>query len=212
MPLQNRVLPTGEIIAAPWRGWFMGNRGILHDDHQRLKTARWTHPHWVTCVLRYKDWHREVMTPHRYTELFFPDESAALAAGHRPCGLCRRADYTAFRKAWAAAHGANDLDHDDRILHAGRVSRTRRHRRHETAIDSLPDGTFLWHEGSAHLLWDRHLLRFDGGTYAAALPRPTGREVTVLTPRPTVAAMTAGYRPALDATAQQFIETNSDSP
>ena len=31
MPLQNRVTPTGDIIAAPHRGLFTGNRGIIHD-------------------------------------------------------------------------------------------------------------------------------------------------------------------------------------
>ena len=71
MTLQNRVLPTGEITALPFRGTLMGNRGILHDECQRLKTKRWTHPHWVTCMLKYKDWHRPVMTPRNYTELFF---------------------------------------------------------------------------------------------------------------------------------------------
>ena len=31
MPLQNRVTPTGDIIATPHRGLFTGNRGIIHD-------------------------------------------------------------------------------------------------------------------------------------------------------------------------------------
>ena len=31
MPLQNRVTPAGDIVAADARGLFMGNRGILHD-------------------------------------------------------------------------------------------------------------------------------------------------------------------------------------
>ena len=31
MPLQNRVTPTGDIIATPHRGMFTGNRGIIHD-------------------------------------------------------------------------------------------------------------------------------------------------------------------------------------
>ncbi len=205
MALQNRVLPTGEIIAQPWRGTLMGNRGILHDAHQRLGTARWTHAHWVTCVLHYRGWHRRVMTPHRYTELFFLDEPSALAAGHRPCGLCRRADYAAFRTAWAAAHGSNSLDHDDRMLHAARVSRNRTHRRHDAAIDTLPDGTFLWKDGAAYLLWAGQLLRYEAGAYTTALPRPASGMVTVLTPAPTVAALSAGYRPALQATARALL-------
>ncbi|WP_339106698.1 hypothetical protein [Roseovarius rhodophyticola] len=71
MPLQNRLQPTGDILAIPDRGTLMGNRGILHDDHQHLTARRWQHPHWVTCVTTYKDWHRKVMQPHNYTELFF---------------------------------------------------------------------------------------------------------------------------------------------
>ena len=31
MPLQNRVTPTGDIIATAHRGMFTGNRGIIHD-------------------------------------------------------------------------------------------------------------------------------------------------------------------------------------
>ena len=99
MPLQNRMTPLGDIIAHSGRGSFMGNRGILHAPDQRLGKARWRHPHWVTCVLVYKDWHREVMQPNNYTELFFLDEATALAAGHRPCALCRRKDYDAFQRA-----------------------------------------------------------------------------------------------------------------
>ena len=35
-----------------------------------------------------------------YTELFFLDEVTALAAGHRPCFECRRADAIAFAESW----------------------------------------------------------------------------------------------------------------
>lgn len=205
MPLQNRVLPTGEITQQPWRGTLMGNRGILHDDAQRLTPRRWQHPHWVTCVLRYKDWHRPVMTPHRYTELFFLDEAAALAAGHRPCGLCRRADYTRFRRLWAAAHGANPLEHDDRMLHAARVTRTRQHIRHTAPLATLPDGCMIWHAGAAHLVWGQHLLTCAAGAYTARLPRPKGGTATVLTPAPTVATLSQGYQPALHPTAQALL-------
>lgn len=33
--LQNRVRPDGEIVAEPWRGAWMGNRGWLHDSEGR---------------------------------------------------------------------------------------------------------------------------------------------------------------------------------
>ncbi len=90
MPHQNRVLATGEFVADPARGLFMGNRGILHDEYQRIGHVRWRHKAWITCRLKYKGWFREIMQLGNYTELFFLDEAVALAAGHRPCALCRR--------------------------------------------------------------------------------------------------------------------------
>lgn len=206
MTLQNRVLPDGQITALPFRGTLMGNRGILHDDRQHLKTARWTHTHWVTCLLKYKNWHRPVMTPHHYTELFFLDECVALSAGHRPCGLCRRKDYTRFRAVWARAHGTNTLDNDDRLLHAARVTRTRRHVSHMAKVNDLPDGSFIMFENAPHLVWQRHLVRYDNGSYSHLFPRPPTGTVTVLTPAPTVAALTHGYVPQPHHSALTLIE------
>ena len=49
-PLQNRVTPTGEIVADPGRGLLMGNRGCLHDPDRRLRTARRPSPSAVACL------------------------------------------------------------------------------------------------------------------------------------------------------------------
>jgi len=95
--LQNRVTPFGDIVATPARGAWMGNRGVLHGSDRTLSRRRWTTRAWITCRLEFKDRHRRVMTPGRYTELFFLDEATALAAGHRPCGECRRHDFDRFR-------------------------------------------------------------------------------------------------------------------
>ena len=93
MPLQNRVTPTGEIIATTARGTMMGNRGgAFHTAAQTLTHRRWKTKAWICCVIEFKGRHRVVMSPNRYTELFFLDEATALAAGHRPCFECRRAD------------------------------------------------------------------------------------------------------------------------
>lgn len=89
MPRQNRVNPFGEIIATPERGTFMGNRGVLHDEEGRVR-RKWKVKRWIVCVLEFRGRKRKVMTPRRYTELFFLDEATALAAGHRPCAECRR--------------------------------------------------------------------------------------------------------------------------
>ena len=194
MPLQNRVLPTGDIIATSKRGTLMGNRGILHDDHQRLTTRRWQHPHWVTCVLQFKDRRRLLMQPNRYTELFFLDEPTALAAGHRPCGECRRHDYARFKALFNTANGTSAIADIDRKMHEDRVLRPRAQRRHIARADALPDGAFVLHDEAPHLVWESRLLRYTPAEYTAALPRPGG-EITVLTPACTVATLAAGYRP-----------------
>ena len=193
-PRQNRVRPTGKIVAEPCRGLFMGNRGILHDGAGGLGVARWRHPHWVCCVLAFKGRHRQVMAPNTYTELFFLDEAVALAAGHRPCAECRRADFNAFRRAFGADLRAPEMD---AILHPARVDRkTRRQIRHQAAMADLPDGSFILHEGAAHLVRAGTILPFGASGYGSARPRPRG-PVTVLTPEPTLRALQNGYRPVL---------------
>ncbi len=203
MPLQNRVLPTGEIVADPARGLFTGNRGILHDAGRRLGTARWRHPHWIVCALEHpRGVTRPVMSPGAWTELFFLDEAVALAAGHRPCAYCRRAAWRGFRAAWIAAGLAGDRAPEiDRALHAGRVDRGRRQVTHRAPAGGLPDGVFVALPGGPALILGRAALPFAPAGYGAATGRPQG-EVTVLTPAPTVAALAAGYRPELHRTAR----------
>ena len=201
MPHPNRVTPEGQILADPARGMFMGNRGCLHDDAGRLGPTRWRHPHWVTCVLAFKGRRRPIMAPHRYTELFFLDEAVALAAGHRPCAECRRADYLRFRAAVAPtplAAPAIDL-----ALHAARVTRGRAQITFAAPLDDLPAGTFLRLPGvtAPLLLVEDRLMPYAPAGYGAALPRPLRAIVTVLTPRPTVTALRNGYRPVLHPTA-----------
>ncbi len=105
MPLQNRVAPDGTIFATPERGMLMGNRGgQMHDDARRLTHRRWVSRQWISCVLQYKDRQETIMAPGRYTQLFFLDEATALAAGHRPCALCRRADFLRFMSLWQKTH------------------------------------------------------------------------------------------------------------
>jgi len=197
VPLETRVRPTGEIVAEPWRGTMMGNRGCLHGPDRRLRAARWRTRAWVCCVLDFRGRWREPMPEGRYTALFFTDEAAALAAGHRPCGECRRPDYRAFRAAWASAGlPGPDLGTADAHLHAARVGSDRRQRRHTAATASLPDGTFVLADGGPCLWWEGALRRWEAGRYAAHPVAPP-RTVTVLTPEPTVAVLRAGYRPGV---------------
>src|SRR6202012_1143130 len=110
MPLQNRVLPTGEIVAMADRGMFVGNRGIIHDPATRtLLKKRWATDAWVTCVLAFRGRPSKVMQRRSWTELFFLDEATSLAAGHRPCFFCRRDDANRFRATWEAGNGAHGL-------------------------------------------------------------------------------------------------------
>lgn len=203
MTLQNRVLPTGEIVADPARGTLMGNRGLLHDDARQLGRARWKRQAWVTCRLAFKGRRRPLMAPGRYTELFFLDEAVALAAGHRPCAECRRDAYRHFRALWAEAHGESALNTADRILHRARICPNRAQRRHAAPLSTLPDGAFILHQGAPCLVTGPRLLRHAPGGYTAALPRPTGL-ATVLTPVPTLAVLAKGYRPALHPSADRL--------
>src|SRR5215218_1270573 len=95
-PVEVLAVPAGEIVADPGRGLLMGNRGCLHGPDRRLGVARWRSKLWICCVLDWKGVRRDPMPPGRWTVLFFLDEATALAAGHRPCAYCRRADFVAF--------------------------------------------------------------------------------------------------------------------
>ena len=77
MPLQNRVDPAGTLFRTPARGTFMGNRGgVLHNDDREI-VRPYASRRWIACVLQFKGRYRVVMSPRRYTELFFLDEAVA---------------------------------------------------------------------------------------------------------------------------------------
>jgi hypothetical protein len=191
MPLQNRVLPTGEIVADPARGLFTGNRGCLHDDQSQLGRARWKGRAWIICALEYKGWRRVVMTPRSWTELFFLDEAVALAAGHRPCALCRRSAFLGFQ----AAFGGAKAGLMDAVLHEARLD-GRGQRRHRAALEGLPDGVFVQVGGQPNLVRGAGLWPYAPAGYGVPVARFEG-PVTVLTPAPTVEVLRAGYRPVM---------------
>src|SRR6478609_9635920 len=127
--LQNRVTPLGDLIAVAERGLVFGNRGCLHDDGRQIRRAS-NGRRWIACRLEFRGRRRgRMMQPGRYTELFFLDEVTALAAGHRPCAECRRADYRRLLELQPWAAGTDDLDtrlHGERLL-AGRSFERRFH-------------------------------------------------------------------------------------
>lgn len=197
MPLQNRVLPTGEIVADPARGMFTGNRGILAFEGNRLTRPRWKHRHWIICDLTHPKGRYHGPRPARgWTPLFFLDEAAALAAGHRPCAYCRPDAYAKFKSAWARAHGAADHDAIDRALHAARVTRARSQVTHRAEAAALPDGTFIALDGESWLVFGEGVLRYSPAGYGGRRARPSG-QVIVLTPAPTIATLAQGYQPVL---------------
>ena len=205
MPLQNRVTPAGDIVRDPGRGLLMGNRGCIHGPDRTLGVARWRSRLWIACVLDFRGRKRDPMPEGRWTALFFLDEVTALAAGHRPCCYCRRADYLAYAGAWQGAHRlarrprAFEMDAQ---LHAERVeSRTRRKRTRPARLTALPDGAFVRLGATAALWLGGALLPWSFSGYGAPLERPGG-EVELLTPPATVAVLAAGYRPLVHPTAR----------
>lgn len=209
MPRRNRVTPSGEIVAIPERGTMMGNRGVLHDADGRILRA-WKLKHWLICVLEFRGRHRTVMTPNRYTELFFLDEATGLAAGHRPCAECRRGRFVAFRDTWTAGNHRNAGPKpikvgviDDR-LHAERVGPDRSKRTYSANLDDLPDGVLVTFDGrdcDTYLIWGDELLAWSPGGYRERRPKPRGEVVTVFTPGSTVSAIRAGYVPQIHPSA-----------
>jgi hypothetical protein len=191
MPLQNRVNPFGEICFNPDRGHLMGNRGHLHDAHQRI-IRPFQLQRWLICVLEFKGRHRPLMRPGHYTELFFWDEASALAAGHRPCAECQRPRFLAFKRCWQAANDQPDIKTPDMdaLLHAERTNPARIHAR----LGDLPDGTFVEWQGQACLLQNGALRVWSFAGYGPAQAVVADAEARVLTPMSIVRAMAAGYQ------------------
>lgn len=206
--LQNRVTPFGEIVAVDARGSWMGNRGCLHDDNRKLGHRRWTHQSWVICKLEFNGRRRLLMQPGKYTELFFLDEATALAAGHRPCGTCRRDDLLAFLDAWRRGNGdaAAGLADVDRRLHVERVDEQRRQRTWQTRACNLPDGTMIAEGEQAYLIWEGLCYPWSPDGYRAASPLPAESPVEVLTPRATVGALAAGYLPSVHLSIPSLVD------
>ncbi|HEY1428578.1 MAG TPA: hypothetical protein VGF18_03330 [Candidatus Tumulicola sp.] len=197
MALQNRVTPFGDIQALSGRGTLMGNRGVLHDEQRRL-VRQWQLRRWIACRLEWRGIQRIVMSPRRYTELFFLDEAAAFAAGHRPCAECRNADYKRFQTFWQTCFGTRlGADAMDDVLHAERLdSRTKRTFR--APLSSLPNGVFIvGADGRPWVVWNEMLVAWTDAGYAERIARPKRSEVDVLTPPSIVRIIDAGLSPAV---------------
>jgi hypothetical protein len=185
-PLRNRVDPLGQLVAAPERGLVYGNRGCLHDPSGRV-VRRWATRRWIACRLQFRGWHRSpVPIPGKYTGLFFLDDATALAAGHRPCALCRREDYDRLREALALG-GADAIDVQ---LHAERLGP-----RASAEAASLPDGAFVLCDGAPHVVWAGRVRRWSFAGYGP--PRAVAGRLEVITPASLVAVLRAGWEPVV---------------
>jgi hypothetical protein len=127
-----------------------------------------------------------VPIPGKYTGLFFLDDATALAAGHRPCALCRREDYDRLRDSLALG-GADSIDLQ---LHAERLGP-----RPSEQASTLPDGAFVLYDGAPHVVWDGLLRRWSFAGYGP--PRTVAGPLEVITPASLVSVLRAGWEPVV---------------
>ena len=118
-----------------------------------------------------------------------------MAAGHRACALCRRADYDRLVALWCELHpGQRGADAIDAQLHGERVARgTRAQRHHEAALDGLPDATFVLRGGAPWLVLGGQLLAWTPAGYGERVARPAGERALVITPPSLVDVLRAGW-------------------
>lgn len=207
-PYQNRVDPFGAIHAVPERGLFTGNRGSIHDPAGRaLLARRWTTKAWIFCDCSFRNRKRDVMGANApagrpgWTNLFFLDEVTALAAGHRPCFYCLRERAKMFAACFAEGMGrlaipAPEIDavlHTERLASGGRTA----HLGNAEPVGTLPDGVVISVGGKPVATCGPLLVGWTfGGWIENGMRRAdAGRDVLLITPPSTVAALAAGYRP-----------------
>jgi hypothetical protein len=169
MPHQNRVDPRGEIHAVAPRGAWFGNKGCIHDAQGRVNRA-FRGTRWIICTLTFKDRRRRLLQPGCYTELFFLDEATAMAAGHRPCMECRRADALRYMEL----AGFRRLSELDEALHLERLGPV-------LMVDSasLPIGAMVADGSESYLVVADGLRRWSFEGYGATEPhRSSMRQLT----------------------------------
>jgi hypothetical protein len=211
VPRRNRVDPWGDLHAVAPRGLLTGNRGCVVDDREQVVRHHGSSL-WITCLTAFRGWRWPLARPRRWTPLFFLDDAVALAAGHRPCATCRRADYAVYRDAVRRAIAAPSpllAWHLNQRLQAERhrsgrgLVRARDRIVWSAPYAELPDGTVvIAPDGGCRLLVEERSLGFSFDGWQSATPRPFKGEATVLTPPTSVAALAHGYRLLLHPSAR----------
>ena len=200
--LQNRVDPFGNLIRTVARGAWTGTRGVLHNDQQEILRP-FKLKAWLTCRLEFKGRKRKVMSPNRYTELFFLDEATAFAAGHRPCCECRREDFNKFKMLWLKANPEYNFDKKtsiqkiDSVIHSERMNADQSKKTYEENIHDLPDGSFISINNNPYLVLDKQLFLWTSVGYEKGIALRGIGKITVLTPRSVVNSFRAGYMPQI---------------
>jgi hypothetical protein len=200
--LQNRIDPLGNFVKTSARGLWMGNRGVIHDEHKQI-TKPFKHKAWITCVLDFKERKRTVMTPGRWTELFFLDEATAFAAGHRPCFECRRDDAKRFKQCWIEgnpSHGftmKTSIHLIDQIIHNERIDRVGQKVTYQGRSSDLSEGTFIFTNDRPYVFNKGRLHYWTPFGYEGDIAVPEDLTLTILTPRSIVNAFLAGYVPQM---------------
>jgi hypothetical protein len=196
--LQNRVDPCGNIIKTSARGCWMGNRGILHEDEQNI-IRPFKLKAWLTCKLEFNGRKRQVMFPHRYTELFFLDEATAFAAGHRPCFECRRQDFNRFRFYFLKGNAAfgftekTSISEIDALMHHQRIDNKSTKITFEESEKNIPDGTFILFDNKPYIFFKNKIFAWSPFGYDKSEATPKVKKFTVLTPFSIVNTLRAGY-------------------
>ena len=119
-----------------------------------------------------------------------PGTGHALCAGGRTTSASRSSGPSCTRARSARTRSTAQL-------HAERVEPgTRAQLHHEAALDELPDGSFVVHDGAPQLVLGAHVLAWSPAGYVSREPRPSGR-ATVITPPSLVAVLRKGWEERL---------------
>lgn len=208
MTFQNRIDPWGKLNASNARGHWLGNRGILHNEQQKIIRTH-THKAWVTCQLQFKNRKRQIFAPNSYSELFFLDEATAFAAGHRPCAECRRERFNELKQCWIKANKENPaivqlpIAEIDWQLHTERIGKSGSKVSYLASAKDLPDGTFFAYNDQAFLIWNNFYYAWSFEGYIKSSLVSMHEQVDVLTPLSMVNTFKAGFKPEVHHSVQQ---------
>ncbi|MEC9247679.1 MAG: hypothetical protein VX986_01510 [Pseudomonadota bacterium] len=204
MPRRNRVDPFGDLYAVAARGLFTGNRGCLVNSEEKIIRHNGS-VSWIVCDLEFRGWRWPLARPKRWTPIFFLDDAVALAAGHRPCSLCRREDYRSYRDAISQAISRRLLAKEinarlgeERLGRGRGLARAADRLLWKAPFSELPDGSVILNEnGSTQLIFCGVLFDFNFRGWHPAADKPNQGMATILTPPTSVTALQHGYIPTL---------------